>query len=491
MKKYIVAVALLLAAGTTHGQIEISTLADLDNIRNDLSADYILINDIDASPTAGAEYNGGEGWLPIGRQGDTVFTFTGTFDGQGFAITGLTFNRPAGVPGSGFLAGLFGDLDGEAAISNLHLLDVNLEGNSMVGGIAGRIRFQSTATVTNCSVSGIVRGQSRTGGLVGFQEGGSIENCWTEGVVETFGFNRETGGLVGYTNGLIRRSYSTANVSGGDWVGGLVGNGGGDSTLEESFATGDVFGSGALIGGFAGAQKGLVVRCYATGNQSGPETSFGLGGLLGLLDTDGQLEDCFARGDMTGNSAIGGLIGQQRVDSTLTRGYSTGIPDGNTFLVGGLIGQLQSGTVMASYWDTDSSGVETSPGGPGAIGLTREEMTTPFAGGAYTGWDFVDVWLEEHDVNDGYPIHRWQTDRYTLQYTSGPNGSLEGDLQQVRIPGINATTVTAVPDEGYSFQSWSDGSTENPRTDLKVMSDLDVTANFIESDEVQSMWVIR
>lgn len=491
MKQHILGMTLLLAAGTLHGQIEVSTLADLDNIRNDLTADYILINDIDASPTASPEYNDGAGWLPIGREGQNALAFTGTFDGQGFSITGLTFNRPEGVPGSGFLAGLFSDLSNEATISNLHLLDVDLLGNSMVGGIAGRIRPASSVTVTNCSVSGTIRGESRTGGLVGFQNGGSIENSWTAGLVETFGANREVGGLVGYTNGLIMGSHSTSEVSGGDWVGGLVGNGGPDCEVIESFATGNVTGTGALIGGLAGANKGLVDRCYATGNLTGPGNSFGLGGLLGLLDTDGEVQDSFSRGDITGDNAVGGLVGQQRIDSMLNQCFSTGIPDGSGFLVGGLIGQLQSATVMASYWDTDSSVTETSPGGAGATGLTTDEMTTPFAEGAFVGWDFTDVWLEEAEANDGYPVHRWQTTRHTLQYAAGENGSLEGELQQVRIPGVSASAVTAVPDEGFSFHNWSDGSTENPRRDLRVMEDIDVTANFIDSDAVPSLWVVN
>lgn len=489
MMKYLPAMALLVAAGTTHAQIEVSTFEDLNNIRNDLAADYVLVNDIDASSTADPGYNGGEGWLPIGREGNTVFTFTGTFDGQGFSITGLTFNRPAPVPGSGFLAGLFGDLDGEAVISNLHLSQVNLQGNSMVGGIAGRIRTNSSVVITNCSVSGSVRGETRTGGLVGFQVGGSIENSWTRGIVETFGTNREVGGLVGYTDSSILNSFSAANVSGGDWVGGFVGNMGEDSTIEQSFASGNVTGSGALVGGFAGSLVGLVERCYATGNVSGP-TSFGVGGFAGQINTDGDVFDSFSRGEVSGQNAVGGFIGLQRSGTIASRCYSTGLTTASGSPVGGFLGQQLGGTTAASYWDTESSTRETSAGGGGAIGLTDEDMTTPFAGGAYMDWNFVDVWLEEDGVNDGYPIHRWQTTRHTLNYSAGPNGSLEGDLQQVRIPGLSGSTVTALPDEGFSFLNWSDGSTENPRTDLNVTSDVDVTAIFINIVSAPSVWMV-
>ncbi len=44
--------------------------------------------------------------------------------------------------------------------------------------------------------------------------------------------------------------------------------------------------------------------------------------------------------------------------------------------------------------------------------------------------------------------------------------------------GEDGTAVTAVPDTGYHFVDWSDGSTANPRTDSNVTANVDVTANF-------------
>ena len=67
---------------------------------------------------------------------------------------------------------------------------------------------------------------------------------------------------------------------------------------------------------------------------------------------------------------------------------------------------------------------------------------------------------------------------YTLTYTAGPNGSITGTSPQTVNFGANGTAVTAVPDTGYHFVNWSDASTDNPRTDMNVMSDITVTANF-------------
>src|SRR5690606_29835936 len=91
------------------GVIAISTLADLDNIRNNMTGDYALVNDIDASATADPGYGDGAGWMPLGRENDSGIPFTGSLDGQGYTITGLTFDRPE-ANGPGFVAGLFSGL---------------------------------------------------------------------------------------------------------------------------------------------------------------------------------------------------------------------------------------------------------------------------------------------------------------------------------------------------------------------------------------------
>ncbi len=67
---------------------------------------------------------------------------------------------------------------------------------------------------------------------------------------------------------------------------------------------------------------------------------------------------------------------------------------------------------------------------------------------------------------------------YTLTYTAGANGTISGTTPQTVNHGANGTAVTAVPNTGYHFVSWSDGSTSNPRTDTNVTGDISVTANF-------------
>ena len=66
---------------------------------------------------------------------------------------------------------------------------------------------------------------------------------------------------------------------------------------------------------------------------------------------------------------------------------------------------------------------------------------------------------------------------YTLAYTAGAGGTLTGTTPQAVAYGGSGTKVTAVPNTGYHFVSWSDASTES-RTDLNVTADITVTANF-------------
>lgn len=68
---------------------------------------------------------------------------------------------------------------------------------------------------------------------------------------------------------------------------------------------------------------------------------------------------------------------------------------------------------------------------------------------------------------------------YTLTYTAGANGSISGTSPQTVIYGTNGTAVSAVPNLGYHFVNWTDGSTANPRTDVNVTNNLAVTANFV------------
>ena len=135
-------------------------------------------------------------WTPIGI--DYNHQYTGTFDGGGHTITGLT------VTGSNEYTGLFGRIGFGGKVMNVKLEGVQIESDnetSAVGGVAG----WSYGNIENCSVSGSVSGSGMNGvaggvvgGVVGYQTGGSITGCSSSATVNAGGV---AGGVVGLADG--------------------------------------------------------------------------------------------------------------------------------------------------------------------------------------------------------------------------------------------------------------------------------------------------
>ena len=209
----------------------------------------------------------GKGWTPIGTDYDN--SYTGTFDGGGHTIKGLT------VMTNDQYAGLFGDLGEAGTVKNVVMEGVQIT-NNHGSGYAGGVVGNSWGTIENCSVSGSVSGTMRVGGVVGNQWYGSITGCSSSATVKGMG---DVGGVAGDTNAgaTLTACYATGNVtleinsqkilSGG----GLVGFCGGKSVLLACYATGNVTSTGSStgnvdIGGFLGENNSFVTACYWKNN---------------------------------------------------------------------------------------------------------------------------------------------------------------------------------------------------------------------------------
>lgn len=150
-------------------QSEIEDWYDLNAVRNNLSGEYILNNDLDAATSGYSELvaNPENGWEPIGTSGafnDLTDAFRGRFDGNGNSISDLSISRP-----DENFVGLFGGID-TATITNLQLNSVSIEGSNRVGGIAGANSSLSDSEggrLTGISVSGDILGEGRVGGIIG------------------------------------------------------------------------------------------------------------------------------------------------------------------------------------------------------------------------------------------------------------------------------------------------------------------------------------
>ena len=343
------------------GSIPISTRAELEAIRYDLSAAYHLTADIDLY---------GEEWTPIGFSDLEGFSFEGIFDGQGHVIRNMR------ITGNEYdydyeCYGLFGHAYG-AIIKNTGMegtyIDVSssrlLRGTRYAGGIIG-----STAgvAISNCYNMGEVAAatsastDAEAGGIIGrcyFGYYVSISNCYNTAKItaDANAYPAEAGGIAGYIHGYeisISNCYNTGNVSAATsanysvYAGGLAGGIAGDGydfSVGNCYNTGDVSASAANaiaytggVFGYASAYEGSIGKCYNTGNVYAAAASYtayaggiaGYGSGSGYSDDGLSVEYCYNSGNMNANAVdasaeAGGIVGTSVFNIYIGASYNTG-----------------------------------------------------------------------------------------------------------------------------------------------------------------------
>ena len=153
----------------------------------------------------------GKEWTPIGNYEKQ---YTGTFDGNGKTITGLTFNQPETNN-----VGLIGNLGENGMVQDVKLDKVNIKANNNVGGIVGTNKGGS---IIGCSVSGDISGVRQVGGVMGWFTGNGIATaCYHVGSVSG---SQYVGGVAGNSSyGSLTACYHVGNVTGSQYVGGVTG----------------------------------------------------------------------------------------------------------------------------------------------------------------------------------------------------------------------------------------------------------------------------
>jgi len=366
---------------------QISNKTQLEQVNNDLSAHYILLNSIDLTGTTYPQ--------PVIAPFVSASTsgLTGSFDGDGHAIIGASVQ----ASGSNYI-GLFGYVRAGGEIKNLGVENCNMRGRYEVGGLVGRV---SAGTFTNCYTTGQVNGSGKVGGLAGYNDGGDFIKCHSTAQVTSP--SSRVGGLLGFhsNGGVITDSYATGPVQGTDYVGGLVGQSGTNGTISRSYYDGSVIGSGLSIGGLVGISEGTISDCYSTGS-------------------------------VRGNDWVGGLAGGHCSSSgassySMSRCYSDAFVEAtSTNPTSGACGitAVNGGVLTACFWDVESCDTDVAYtiksgsypnyvytpvyNNPGATeGKTTVEMRTrsTFTG---AGWDFNaettngtdDLWHMPYGVAD-------------------------------------------------------------------------------------------
>jgi len=259
----------------------ITTVEELQEMQDDLSASDVLGNDIDASATSG--WNGGVGFVPVGGSSGK---FMGTFDGNGYTITGLYINRATGSS-----IALFG-ATGNCLIKNVGLIDAQIYGSIFVGALAGIC--YSNSVIENCWASGQVTisadgsAEAKSGGLAGTLWSSTLSRCYSAVNVTALSDRMQVGSLCGY----LRGRYSSPAA-----------------LIENCYSEGKVTGNGYKVGGLLGDADGTyakVSKCYSVGKVIGSHKK----GLNGHIYDNAKIIDSYWDMQTSGCSSSSGGIGK-------------------------------------------------------------------------------------------------------------------------------------------------------------------------------------
>lgn len=352
---------------------------------NDENAKYALAVDLDL--------NGAE-WAPLGT---SAAPFKGIFDGNGFTVSNFKVTKNVQY------AGLFAYNVG--TIRNLGVKNVNIETKANYVGVL--VGYNNKGTVLNCYAEGAVianadyvgglmgynyngnvvdsyananvTGKGVVGGLIGESKTGKIENSYAKGAVEAY---RETtsaahtyaGGLAGKVEGTrIVNCYAAGAATSTDYAGGLVGKASHDAEIQKSYATGNVGGAfyaGGLIGH---VEKSSMTECYASGDVSNSACA---GGLV-AVNAEGSIANCYAEGNVSGFNYAGGAVAFN-ANGIIANSYAKGDVKCFTY-AGGLVGENSSGTIMSCYamGNVESSGFNFSENyAGGLVGVDTKGVIT-------------------------------------------------------------------------------------------------------------------
>lgn len=484
--------------GSQSNPWQITTIAELDSVRNHLDGNFVLMNDLIFSAgdfeKGGNYYNDSTGWNPLSTS-DNVFK--GQLNGKGHTIQNLYIN----LPDSNYV-GLFGRID-STRIDSLGLINVNITGKDIVGSITGRLNY---STMYSCYCSGTISGNKYVGGLVGY-----IYNYSTVSIsynsANVSGTGEITGGIVGYSNNhsTVSNCYNAGKISGISKVGGLIGETY-TATTKNSFNLGEIS-ANLYIGGLVGRNYyySNITSCYNTGHISGGSYA---GGLTGIHDRSGQITFCYNTGNITGSSYIGGLAGQNYYNTYIYNSYNTGFVSGNS-KVGGAIGDNISGriyysysagivtgksytggllgkhTIVArcinSYWDKDGSGMSISAAGKG---LTMPEMKQD---SNFVDWDFSTNWKLSQGVT--YPVLRKISDNAPFAFADIVYAGTAGSSYSLNTSTLLANDLdyeTGQTSLTLKVESLSNGSYLNGMVLIPEYEQVDTITLYYRVGEIRS-----
>ncbi len=230
--------------GTQTNPYVIYTEQQLEGISCFPDRSYILGSDIELTKR----------WTPIK-------SFSGTLNGAGYRITGLSVNE------NGEYGGLFADIEG---------------GN-----------------VKNLTVEGNIKAKNSAGIIAG-RNNGRIESCCVTGYVEVSGNN--AGGICGINKGAVSSCLSCAyRVNAGSFAGGISGQNNGEIT--ECLSAAETVTSQMYAGGISGQNNGGRIENCVAANIAVYNTMTHNGGKISTNRNAGEMKNNVSLADMVSNAA--------------------------------------------------------------------------------------------------------------------------------------------------------------------------------------------
>ena len=423
---------------------------------------YVLANDIDATSTATWNFDTQSGtffgFAPVGDNFTFPYSFSGQFDGQNHTISNLTINRPLEND-----VGLFGYMGLGAFASNVDLLNVNITGNTSVGGLAGYI---NNGSISNSHVSGgTVTGMGNdVGGLIGrgysagFIGYNSVVGLVVSGGTVVAGTGNYVGGLIGYDSGegvFQSNTVTNTTVNGNNYVGGLAGMINAPTTCcgviagysDNNHVIASFVNGGIDVGGLVGWNGVPISNSYVSGGTVNGSSS--VGGLVG--SNWGDISNSYVSGgsvssivgDGAGNA--GGLVGFNSATGSITTSFALNTAVTFTSLAwtaGGLVG-YNAGSISNSY--VSSGSVSASSRAGGLVGYNIGSISNSYASNGIIGTGYIAaaglVGRNDGSITDSF----WDTDVSGFLVASGAGFGTE----------TNATgLITAQMRQMASFTNW-------------------------------------
>ena len=422
---------------------------DLQNMQEDLTANYILMNDIDLS---------GINWKPMRPSKTGVYTsgFTGTLEGNGFTIRNLTVNAEQYDSGALFY-------QNEGTIQNLRVTgQITLTSESGIVRYAAALAIYNKGTIYNCtSAAGITAGGDmpvRVGGLAS-ENKGTIDYCRYTGTIHA-----SAGGGEVSVGGITYINDNSAVISHCENVGIILAESGNSTEVKDTISS-LVNESSIHLGGIAGKTDwhSTIDQCRATctiriTGESYYEYWY-IGGIVGSGFV-ATFSNCCFNGTLSinvdikdvasGIYKVGGLAGDGGYESKYENCYVSGVITDSSPSLGGVPAWLASdapgceftacyypaGTLDPFVWNKPSE----------EKGYTAVPLASMASKATFPKYDFSSVWT----MGQSYPIQKVFT--HLSNGSSTPVAKPTEDTAVIDASEYIQQHVTFAQSNGYSQQ---------------------------------------